>query len=947
MAEKIRWSLLSLLSLILACLGTPTACSQVLDSFENSERSWQLRQWTASIDWPVLQQGISQQQHQSGNASYRFKFRCGPGEQIMASYDLSPSFVIPELEPTVYVRCARTGVQLYARVVFPNTDSPSGNGPMTTLIEGDICQQIDRWTKLGFQTDDGTTLYQKMKSQLPLLRRKYGSQVSEKDAYIDAVILNLYGGPGDQEVWIDTLAVEGRVSAERIQQASFLAAEESVPNVVQVAGMQVEQSRPSRVRTDGTVVLIDDRPFVIRAIEYNGEAMSALKEMGFNTLWMANSPTVSQLQRAKDHRLWVIAPPPVDDGLRLINFQYDPVLAWLVGDRVNWADHAVVKQRIAKIRQIDIRQGRPVLVTAQTGLSDYSRTADLLCVGQKIIGTSFPLHLYSKWLQQRAQLAQAYVPMLAEIDTDFSPQLIQQSAAFSGTNAPIAIQPAQLRGLVFQAIAGGARGFVFRSQSRLDDTSPATLQRQLAIRWVNRQLEQLAPWTAGAVVTGQVDQVDPSIQVHALKTSRSRLLLVQQVNGRESFTAGSSREGVIAIQDAGSGVSDQPYRLTPTGLSPATHQRLGNQLTIQIENASDWEAIVLTQDPLVIRYVEQSSNQGQSWSFNQLHLEQAEYSTEWASRLQTAMVQAGRDRPEIQSALTRILSARQSINPTLASSDPLALWSQSNILQREVARLNDSLVTEAQAMLSWPTASPLDLHPILIPLHWQSISRMSQVQWSGNGLPGGDFEDIGQTTSSGWQHHSNSGSSIQSFAQLNEAALVDGRKGLVLSAQPAAGIPAAVVENTPVWIVSAPVQIPANHLVRIAGYVRIDQPITGSLDGFLIKDSLGGLDLSQRISATRGWQPFVVYRATNDPHDLKITFALSGYGQVMLDEITVQMAPMPTGNTGSAFEVLSPTSGSQPGASVPGSALPNSALPNSSLPATAAGPATSQPGFGR
>lgn len=890
----------SVLALILSILvGSRPLAAQVIESFETEDRVWHLRQWDAALDWERLEQGRSPREHQSGNFSYHFGIECGPGEEILVSYDVPPSFVIDELEPSVYVNTIRGGVQIYARVVLPETSNPSGQGPMTTLVPGQICNETHRWTQIGFQLGGDLSLAQRLKDQLPLLRRKYGSQVSDKDAYVDAVVLNLYGGPGTQEVWIDTLALAGQVSAQRVVQALHLAATPATPEIQQATALQdiapgqALVPRPSRVRTDGTVILIDDRPFVVRAIQYNGEAMGILKDLGFNTIWLDSPPSISQLQQAKENRLWVIAPPPIEDGLQAIDFQYDPVMAWLVGNEVNWADQAVVKQRIATIRQLDVRQGRPTLVLAQTGLADYGRAADILCVGQRVIGTSFPLHLYAEWLQQRSQLAQSFVPILAHLPTDFSPELEQQVAAFSGVNPPLAVQPPQLRGLAFQAMAGGARGFFFRSRSRLDLDSEVNQQRQAAIRWVNRQIEQLAPWTAGAVVTGAVQQSDEAIGVHSLKTSRSRLLLVQQISGIESYSAGASANEILTVQDSGSGVSEQPYRLTPAGLVPASHNRVGNQMTLRLENAADWEAIVLTQDPLVIRYVDQASNQTQSWSFNQLHLQQAELATQWSSRLQSAMVQAGRDQPEARGDLTRVYAARQFINPTLASDDPLGLWSQSLILQREVATMNDRFVREAQNMLSWPTASPLDLHPLLIPLHWQSVSRLAEVEWSVNALPGGDFEDLGHTTASGWQHHSSGNSSIKTVAQLNEAALVDGRKGLVLAAQPSGGIPASIVENTPLWIVSAPVQVPANHLIRIAGYVRIDQPITGSLDGFLVKDSLGGLDLAQRISATRGWQPFVVYRASNDPHDLRLTFALTGYGQVYLDEVTVQMAPLP------------------------------------------------------
>ena len=39
-----------------------------------------------------------------------------------------------------------------------------------------------------------------------------GPQVDDREAYLDAVLLNVYGGPGTTNVWIDDLDVAGHVA---------------------------------------------------------------------------------------------------------------------------------------------------------------------------------------------------------------------------------------------------------------------------------------------------------------------------------------------------------------------------------------------------------------------------------------------------------------------------------------------------------------------------------------------------------------------------------------------------------------------------------------------------------------------------------------------------------------------------------------------------------------
>ncbi len=890
-------------------------CGQVTDSFESGETFWRIEQWDGLRDASQIVHGASKRQQHSGQQSYRFHFTAGSGKQIMASQGIAPSMLIPELAPSLHVYTSRPGVQIFARVVLPNTMSATGNGPLRVLVAGQVCENRHRWTRLDFSGPNGETLHQRFRAQLSVLRQKHGADLNEKAAFVDAVVLNLYTGAGEHEVFVDSLVVEGHIAPPSTTDFGLPDDRQQMAQQRVISHQQDEVLRPSRVSTDNTQLRVDERPFVIRALEYNGEPLGLVQDLGFNTLWLRDPPSLDQLRRAREHSLWIIAPLSSDQGPVLIDWQYDVVLAWLVGQDVQWMDYGAVRQRIEAIRAVDTRRGRPVLVQARSGLADYARAADILCVGKPVVGTTFPLIQYGTWLRQRRDLAQAYIPVLAEIQTELPQSVVQQSALFSSVNPPLAMQSSQMRGMAWQAVAGGARGFVFRSRTRLDAESATNTQRRLHLSLLNRQLQQITPWIAGAAAVEPLVQVDPNVQVAVLKTSGSRLLLVQQSTGRESYSAGLASQGMLTIRDPAAGVADQPYRLTPTGLVPANHQRLGNQLAVQLPNASDWELIVLTQDPVVIRYVEQISQAERTWTSNQLQIEHAFLTAEWANRVFSAMLQAGREPENARVSVARISELSTGMEALVASADPLAVWSQGIQLQREVGQFYDSLVREAQGMMPWPTGSPLTLHPILIPLHWQSLNRMADTPWSPNALPGGDFEDLEHAVRSGWQHQSAPGMSIRTLVQLHHEAMADGRRGLLMAAEPDGGLAPQIVESAPVWIVSAPVEVPANHLVRINGYVRIDTPVRGSLDGLVIQESLGGPDMAQRVPATNGWQQFTIYRATSEPQTLRLNFALTGYGKVYVDEVTVQLAPLPGSEMipdGVAREATSVVAGNDP-----------------------------------
>ena len=101
--------------------------------------------------------------------------------------------------------------------------------------------------------------------------------------------------------------------------------------------------------------------------------------------------------------------------------------------------------------------------------------------------------------------------------------------------------------------------------------------------------------------------------------------------------------------------------------------------------------------------------------------------------------------------------------------------------------------------------------------------------------------------------------------------------------------PGDPVDGWPVRIVTAPVSVRRGQLVRINGWAKIPQPITGSHDGLMIFDSSSGPALAERILQTRGWQEFTLYRAARRDGPLSVTLALTGLGEVLLDDISIAL----------------------------------------------------------
>jgi hypothetical protein len=185
-------------------------------------------------------------------------------------------------------------------------------------------------------------------------------------------------------------------------------------------------------------------------------------------------------------------------------------------------------------------------------------------------------------------------------------------------------------------------------------------------------------------------------------------------------------------------------------------------------------------------------------------------------------------------------------------------------------------------------SSPLAISFSTLPQHWKLANRLSNAQWGGNLLAGGDFEDLDVLLTNGWRQERASMPHVATRVELSFQTPRSGRASLRMQSWPEAGN-RSVCDHWPVFLTSAPIPVQHGQLLRIQGWVRVPGAISGSHDGFLVFDSLGGLDLAERIGNGEGWREFVLYRAAPRNAMLTVTFALTGLGEVWLDDVSVSV----------------------------------------------------------
>ena len=180
----------------------------VSDDFEGPQVTWQ--PGDADVRYQTLRhQRIVGDAH-SGQGSELIQIAGGPGSFIYLSHDIGIARIVAELLPRVWIKADRPGMQLLARVVLPHTIDPRTGKPATVLIRGTNYTSTGAWQML--QITDTPLL---LTRQLRVLQAEMKPQVDPREAYIDQLLLNVYGGPGETTVNVDDLEIAGVVAARR------------------------------------------------------------------------------------------------------------------------------------------------------------------------------------------------------------------------------------------------------------------------------------------------------------------------------------------------------------------------------------------------------------------------------------------------------------------------------------------------------------------------------------------------------------------------------------------------------------------------------------------------------------------------------------------------------------------------------------------------------------
>jgi len=901
---------LSVAAFLSVTLFAVSAQAVLEESFDSQQPTWQL----VDADAQVRITGQARQFHgaREGRGCEWVNLQAGQGTYAYLVHNIAHGRVIEELSPTLWVKSDRPGLQLMVRVALPRTRDPNTGGPLTTLVRGDIYRDSGGWQLLAVDQVAARLL-----RQTPVLRSQFGAHVDIREAYIDMIVVNAYGGRGQTNVWLDGLRVAGYIARQQPAAATADAGPEtSATNDAPTGGwgsrvpatnVSVGGDRPplpappaaaeaeidGGAKLTGNVLTVGGQPLFLRMWRHRGEPLKWLADHGFNAVVLEKAPTPAQSEEAENANIWLIAPPPPLSRAGKIQGRYPRVLAWRLGENLGFHELENTGALATLIRRVDPAP-RPIVCDAHSQLWTYSRRADILQIEMPAFGGGVELSQWGEFLRERGRLARPGAPMWASLQLD-APAANIQAAALAGRTAPMwYAEPRQIRLAMFHALSAGVRGLCFESSSPLNANTQESRLLAASLQLANAELDLLQPWIASAELhTGTVAS-DPDVKIAVLEAQRSRLALVVRHAPSQQHTAGSVRTGSIAFSEASSSTDSTAYLVQHSRIKPLRNSRSAGGQRVVLREFDDLAVVVLSQNPLVATHLMKAAAKQREVT-SQLHAEMVAAEFHQVQTIDGQLSAAGRKLPVSATLLREAKANLQQAERLLRGRDYSSTRYYANRASAALARLRRAHWDAAVASFPSPSASPLLSRFESLPLHWAMAAQMPAVQWSGNMLPGGDMENLQALLSAGWKNHQHSESTLRSDVALAPAYAHSGNNGLRLVAWPEDIDNApAVVETSPVWITSPALNVKAGQIIRIHGWARIEQPVRGSRDGLLIFDSAGGLPLAQRVTGNgKEWKEFTLYRAAAANQSLSISLALTGMGEVWLDDLTIEIANRP------------------------------------------------------
>lgn len=675
----------------------------------------------------------------------------------------------------------------------------------------------------------------------------------------------------------------------------------------------------------GNLVTNDQKIYSLRAIEYNGESFEFLKNLGFNAIWLNESPTPKILREAQDVGVWLIAYPPsgeqgfvteemiaavgtdrevetlseIADPNGKITNAYDPVVMWNLGKKMRAESGANVRNYLAWLQASDPRR-RPIIASIYNGVQEFvskGQKIDVVLLDREPLLSSLDLNDYGEWLVNY----QTFFPVKSiafwnQIQTQPNENLVQQRLNFGlADETPGLVTYEQMRQCARLSMRAGCRGLLFASKSRLDSKDRKTQYRAKALEAINLETQFLLTWFALSNSEKRIlETTSPDLEAIVFKVDRAALIAPISTAKNNQFVMGQDAaynwEATVAVPE-----SYSPDLLTPGALRRVVSKRKAGGCAFTLDEGSMNSLLFFTQsDSLCQKMADQAEVFGRRMAELAIDLarkrvdmyEQTVYGLQYIEKhgiVAKNIPPSPQLGPVVDRALITLAEAEQSLKRRDVSHAYLA----AERATREIRNLERTYWEEATKTEIARPVTPLSTSfydmPSYIELYQKLVvGKIRSV--GGNLIRGGNMENPQTlTTNDGWQIYKESSFNLSSTVTSDAESARTGKLGMHITVESPNDQPPVEAE-CPVVCVESQLPTQKGQLVCVQGWIKIPKDLQNSVDGVRVYADQGGGALALRFKQSCDWKRFAFYRvASND--NMRIRFEFSGIGDVYLDDI--------------------------------------------------------------
>jgi hypothetical protein len=558
----------------------PDTKGSIRDSFEEPQPIW-LREYSdATVN--LIAHERSNRAARGGRLSERFEFEAGGGSRFFVSYATPHIVVSDDLNVVLYVRSNRAGMQIFLRVVLPADVDPETKTPTFILVPGPIFDQVDRWQRL-----EMSHIVPAIEQQARVKRAEVQRAVSLEGAYIELVLVNLMGGPGQTEVFLDDLEIspvpQGVLAAQNKPKDSEKGAATDAPlgDGAGAAGDHRARYAPFRLERNFLEKLAEGPryvPWFPTAIDAPGADVAKLRGAGNDILIDDVKADPERLQEAR-RRGFMLMPRlssvAADKGTQrmldeIAAFPLRPAVAfWYLGDRLGH-DRALAareseltqtRRALAALRKLEYNDSHLGLASVEGDLRLFARAPvglDMIAIKPQFWSASVSLLENFAYLMQRREstvgsnlgaLFWASIPAAA-------PPGVSRNIWGDDTPPETAwpappIQPAQLRLMTYLALSAGYRGLVFDGDAGLTRKAGEALRIEMSFLNLEIDLfEEVLATNDKSIPRYDVHDPNPPV-IPPNATNQRRPKSVKELPPRPGMVAAAiplhERKGVVLL----------------------------------------------------------------------------------------------------------------------------------------------------------------------------------------------------------------------------------------------------------------------------------------------------------------------------------------------------------------------------------------------------------------